>query len=189
MDEYFAGIRGTLPVSFSYRLTGGITNMYQLPLFLNIPKTSLFTVLHEERIQTFHLKASAEWLPSDKISADMGLDLYQILKQKEEKKAWHFIPMQFNVGARWKPTGDLTLQTKMYIWDGPYVKIDDQSNSRKLPAVFDASIEADFRISKLFLLWLQMNNIFNQQYQRWNQYPVVGFQLIGGIRLNFEQKK
>jgi hypothetical protein len=34
-----------------------------------------------------------------------------------------------------------------------------------------------------------MNNVFNQTYERWNQYPVLGFQLIGGIRLTFDQTK
>jgi hypothetical protein len=189
VDEYFAGLRGSLPFNLSYRLTGGVTQMYQLPLFLNVPKTSLFRVVHEARIQAFNVKASAEWLHNEKVSADLGLELYQILKQKEDKRAWHFIPLQLNMGARWKPVQDLILQAKIFAWEGPYIKVDDSDHAKKLPSVFDANIEADFRISKLFVVWLQMNNIFNQTYQRWSQYPVLGFQLIGGIRLNFEQKK
>jgi hypothetical protein len=189
IDEYFAGLRGTLPGNLSYRISGGLSNFYHLPLYLNIPKTSLFSVLHEGRMEAFRIKATAEWVHSEKISADIGMDFYQILKQKEENKPWHFIPMQVNMGIRWKPVKDLTIQSKIFGWEGPYFKIDNQGNAKKLPAVIDVNVEADFKISKLFLIWLQMNNIFNQQYQRWNQYPVVGFQLIGGIRLNFEQKK
>jgi hypothetical protein len=189
VDEFFAGLRGTLPFSFTYRVTGGFVQYSQLPLFTNISKTSLFAVEHESRLQSFHVKASAEWIPSENISTDIGLDLYQILRQKDEKKAWHFIPVEVHLGAKWKPTKNLMIQSKIFAWDGPFVKVDDKGNSKKLPAVADANVEFDFRISKLFLVWLQMNNIFNQQYERWNQYPVLGFQLIGGIRLNFDQKK
>ncbi len=189
MDEYFAGLRGTMPFNLSYRITGGLVNFYHQPLFVNVAKTSLFNLLHESRLQAFNIKASAEWQHSDKISVDMGMALYQFVKQKDEKKAWHFIPAELHIGARWKPIKHLMLQSKIFAWDGPFVKTDNLGNAKKMPAVFDANIEADFRISKLFLIWLQMNNVFNQTYERWNQYPVLGFQLIGGIRLTFDQTK
>jgi hypothetical protein len=188
-DTYFAGLRGTLPFHLSYRVTGGITNFYDLPLYINIMKTSLFSVLHEARLQTFHFKAHTAWQHSSKISADAGIEFYQVLKQKEEKKAWHFIPLQVQMSARWKPTGNLMLQAKIFAWEGSIVPLEDPDKYKKLPAVLDANIEADFRISQWFQLWLGMNNLLNQSYQRWNQYPVLGFQMVGGIRLNFEPKK
>lgn len=188
IDEYYAGLRGTLPFNLSYRVTGGLSNFSELPLFVNIPKTSLFSVVHEGSMQAFHVKAWAEWQPSEKISTEIGADLFQILKMRDEKKAWHFIPSLVNIGARWKPVKNLMLQSKVFAWEGPEIKLNNAGVSKKLPPVFDANLELDFRVSKWIVLWLQMNNIFNQQYERWNQYPVVGFQLIGGIRLNFEQK-
>ena len=37
-------------------------------------------------------------------------------------------------------------------------------------------------------IWAQFNNILNKEYQRWNQYPVYGFNFVGGIRYSFAQK-
>jgi hypothetical protein len=33
-----------------------------------------------------------------------------------------------------------------------------------------------------------MNNIFNNKYERWHQYPVYGFNILGGIVFRFDQK-
>jgi len=37
-------------------------------------------------------------------------------------------------------------------------------------------------------IWLQMNNIFNNRYERWNRYEVFGFNILGGIIYSFNQK-
>jgi hypothetical protein len=33
-----------------------------------------------------------------------------------------------------------------------------------------------------------MNNLFNNRYERWNQYPVFGFNVLGGVTFAFNQK-
>ena len=33
-----------------------------------------------------------------------------------------------------------------------------------------------------------MNNIFDDKYQRWNQYQVYGFNLLGGVVFSFWRK-
>jgi hypothetical protein len=32
---------------------------------------------------------------------------------------------------------------------------------------------------------MDVNNIFNTKYERWNNYPVYGLNLMGGVRVNF----
>jgi hypothetical protein len=45
----------------------------------------------------------------------------------------------------------------------------------------DLNAGVEFRIMRQLNLWFQMNNIFNDKYQRWNQYQVYGFNVLGGI--------
>jgi len=52
----------------------------------------------------------------------------------------------------------------------------------------DVSAGVEFKITKALNLWLQMNNIFNNKYERWNQYPVYGFNILGGIVFSFDTK-
>ena len=189
VDEVFAGVRGDLPVNLHYRLKAGVTNFHSQPLFINIKQSSVFDILYEESLQTFNINASAEWIRSEKLSAGFSLDYYQFLQQKDAEKPWHFVPMQLNLSARWKPVKNMTVQTRIYGWQGAYALKDISGASKRLPSVVDANVEGDYKLSKLFTIWLQMNNLFNQAYERWNHYPVVGFQVVGGIRLNFAQNK
>ena len=50
---------------------------------------------------------------------------------------------------------------------------------------FDLNAGAEFRITKNFNLWVQLNNLLNDKYQRWNQYEVFGFSILGGITYSF----
>jgi hypothetical protein len=49
----------------------------------------------------------------------------------------------------------------------------------------DLNAGLEFDVHKKVKLWLQLNNIVNQDYQRWNQYRVFGFQALGGAIFHF----
>ena len=49
----------------------------------------------------------------------------------------------------------------------------------------DISAGAEFKINKQFSAWLDFDNILNSKYERWNNYPVYGLQVIGGILIHF----
>jgi len=53
----------------------------------------------------------------------------------------------------------------------------------------DMNAGVEFRITKMLNLWFQMNNIFNNKYERWHQYPVYGLMCWGGIIFSFGDKK
>lgn len=188
-DEIFLGFRGDLPYNLSYRIRGGVTQFHQLPLFINVKQPSVFDVISESSLQTIHLRGSVDWVYSDKLSAHADMDIYQSVRQENAEHPWHFIPVQVNMSASWKPVKNFILTCKISGWDGPYALKDLTGTYTKLPAVVDLNTAVDFKVHKLFSLWLELNNIFNQAYQRWYQYPVVGLQAVGGIRLNFDQIK
>ena len=49
----------------------------------------------------------------------------------------------------------------------------------------DLSAGVEFKINKQFSAWLDVNNIFNNKYERWHNYQVYGLNLLGGIRFDF----
>ena len=95
--------------------------------------------------------------------------------------------MELNASLRWQLMKDLWFFSELWAWDGGrYLGADD--SDYKLKGAFDLSSGAEFRITKNFNLWLQLNNILNNKYERWNQYQVYGFNLLGGITYSFNQK-
>lgn len=65
------------------------------------------------------------------------------------------------------------------------VREDLQKESYNLPAIFDLNLNADYRITKRFSVFAQLNNFGFQQYQRWLGYPVQSFNIMGGLSYTF----
>ena len=82
---------------------------------------------------------------------------------------------------------DLWLKSDLFAWSGPQYLREDGTNG-KLKGATDLNAGLEFRITKNLNLWTQFNNIFNKTYQRWNQYPVYGFNFVGGVVFSFDQK-
>jgi outer membrane cobalamin receptor len=73
------------------------------------------------------------------------------------------------------------------MWQGPRYQKKDGGKGRLSGAV-DMNAGLEFRVTKNLNLWTQFNNIFNKEYQLWNQYPVYGFNFVGGVIFSFAQK-
>jgi outer membrane receptor protein involved in Fe transport len=49
----------------------------------------------------------------------------------------------------------------------------------------DLSLSVDYKLNKKWALWVDLNNIANVRYQRWNKYESFGFNFLAGIKFNF----
>ena len=49
----------------------------------------------------------------------------------------------------------------------------------------DLSAGIELVINKRFSAWLNLNNIFDNKYQRWLNYPVYGLNILGGVTFKF----
>jgi hypothetical protein len=81
---------------------------------------------------------------------------------------------------------DLYVNADLFAFDGPFYKTDD-GDSKRLPGAVDLGAGLEFRIVENIKLWAQFNNIMNSTYERWHQYPVYGFNFLGGVVFSFAQ--
>jgi len=49
----------------------------------------------------------------------------------------------------------------------------------------DLNAGVEFTVLPKLNLWVQFNNLLNNKYQRWNQYEVLGFNVLGGVVYSF----
>jgi len=54
-----------------------------------------------------------------------------------------------------------------------------------LNAITDLNLNIDYRYTKNVGLFLMMNNLTNNQYQRWYDHKVYGFNILGGLSVTF----
>ncbi len=189
ITEAYGGFKGTLANSFNYRVQGGFIEYLNLALFSNHVKPSVFQVLQESKLQAFHGQGELGFVLQDKFNASAKLDFYNFINQQTEALPWHITPVQLTAALRWQPTKKIMVKSDLYAWKGAVYKKDIAGNADRLTSVFDLNAGLEFKVHDNISVWAQFNNLFNRTYQRWNNYQVVGFNFLAGIRLTFDQKQ
>ena len=190
IEERFAGFKGSVGDHFSYAAKVGFNKLTNQPLFVNDTVTGRggksFRVVNESEMKVVNFGGELGFTIQEKFSLITGLTFNQY-SVKDNAKAWGLIPLEFKTALRLQVIKDLWLKTDLFAWSGPrYLKNDGSAG--KLPGAKDLNAGLEFKITKNINLWTQFNNIFNKEYQRWNQYPVYGFNFVGGVVFSFDQK-
>ena len=97
------------------------------------------------------------------------------------------MPLEFNTALRLQIIKDLWLKA-ICLPGVAALSSKRMATMANLNGAVDLNAGLEFQITKNINLWTQFNNIFNKEYQRWNQYPVYGFNFVGGIVFSFDQK-
>lgn len=191
IEERFAGFKGSVGDHFSYSAKVAFNKLSNQPLFVNDTLTALggksFRVVNERRINVVNFGGELGYTVQEKFSVIAGLTYNQYSGFKDNAKAWGLLPLELKGALRYQVIKDLWLKTDLYAWSGPHYRKKDGSDG-KLDGAVDLNAGLEFKITKNINLWTQFNNLFNKEYQRWNQYPVYGFNFVGGIVFSFDQK-
>lgn len=192
IEERFLGLKGSVGDHFTYSAKAGFNKITNQPLFVNDTTSGLgaksFLVVNEPRINVLHIGGQLGYTVQEKFSVVAGWNFNQYTGLKEHKRAWGLIPLELNAAMRVQVIKDLWLKADVFGWTGPqYRKVDGVDNG-KLKGALDLNAGLEFKITKNLNLWTQFNNITNQEYQRWNQYRVYGFNFVGGVVFSFDQK-
>lgn len=186
VQEGYVGFKGSLLDHFSYSAKVGYQQHKNMPLFVNDNGDGkTFGILYEDKLNIFQTHAEAEYRVGEKFSAK-GVFNWNIFNVHSQARAWGLIPIELSTNLRWQLLNDLFLNVNLWTWDGARYR-GENGESFKGETAFDLNAGAEFRINKNFNVWLQMNNIMNNRYERWHQYEVFGFNILGGIVYSFNQ--
>ncbi len=191
IEERFAGFKGSVGDHFTYAAKVAFNRLNNQPLFVNDTTTGLggksFRVVNESRINVVNFGSEVGVTFHEKFSLTAGLQFNQFTGLKNNAKAWGLLPLELKTSMRMQIIKDLWLKGDLFAWGGPQFQKKD-GTAGKLDGAMDLNAGLEFKITRNLNLWTQFNNIFNKQYQRWNQYPVYGFNFVGGIVFSFSQK-
>jgi hypothetical protein len=183
--ERYVGFKGTLFQRFTYNAKLGTARFNGAPLFVNDTASGKsFNMLFEDRLEAFQVQGEMGYVQGEVFSLQVGFNWYSFTRQDTYDKAYGMIPVEFKAHLRWMILKDLWLKSDLFMWQGPLYRLKNGNFDRQGGA-FDLNAGLEFRVMKNLLLWAQFNNITNSAYQRWNQYDVYGFNLLGGVTLQF----
>lgn len=191
IEERYAGFKGTVGDHFTYSAKVGFNKLSNQPLFINDTTAAgdgkSFAVVYADKMNVLNLGGELGYTVAEKFSVISSLSFNQFTGLRGQQKAWGMLPLEFNTALRLQVIRDLWLKTDLFAWSGPRYMRQDGSDG-KLSGAFDLNAGLEFKITRNLNLWTQFNNIFNKEYQRWNQYRVYGFNFVGGIIFSFDQK-
>ena len=189
VDERYAGFKGSAGDHLSYSAKIGFNKITNQPLFTNdtISEGKSFMVINEPELKIFNFGGEVGYTVGETFSLVSNIRVNQY-KTRVAQKAWGLLPIEFRTALRLQVLKDLYVTTDLYAFDGPQF-LRKGGNRGNLPSAMDLSAGLEFRIINNLKLWAQFNNMLNSDYQRWNQYPVYGFNFLGGVVFSFAQSK
>lgn len=189
IEERYAGIKGSVGDHFSYSAKLAFNTIKNQPLFTNdtVNGGKSFMVINEPRMNVLNIGGELGYTVGETFSIISNFQVNQY-SPKYATKAWGLLPDEWKTTLRLQVMKDLYVNSELYAFDGTWYQ-KKGGGYGSLGSAFDLSAGLEFKVYKNIKIWGQFNNMLNQQYQRWNQYPVYGFNFLAGVVLSFGQLK
>ena len=81
-----------------------------------------------------------------------------------------------------------SISTEIFSWGDSYAKTWSLNNipvAKKLKGATDLNLGINYHPINRFNVFLNLNNILNKNYERWNLYPSFGFNAMAGVSFSF----
>jgi len=102
-----------------------------------------------------------------------------------QERAWHLPATEFNVNATYKMLEEkLLLKGELFVANGvPYIT--PEGNTDNLNALLDVSAGAEYIITENISAFLDINNLLDNNRERWNSYQTYGLNVLFGVQARF----
>jgi len=122
--------------------------------------------------------------------SDFGLLLkagFYAYSMDKEEKAWHKPQFTAGIETYYIVKDKLTLNLDLTSWSGAKARTFSGQNVvvENLDAWLDLGLGAEYRITDRFSAFLKLNNLLNQGYQKWYNYPTQKFNFLAGVGFSF----
>jgi len=182
--EIYAGIKGNLGEHFSYMAKVGAVGRRNVALFMNDSTDGkTYYVRDEPKVNSVKLQGEISYQQADRFYWNAGFKAQSFGGLKTYDKAYGLIPLEINSHVRARIIKDLYLTADLFYFEGNWYRT--RLIQGKTKTAFDLNAGLEFKVVDHVSVWLQFNNVFNNTYQRWQQYPVLGFQALGGVKFTF----
>jgi hypothetical protein len=176
----------------SFGARGNIDNIFWYKTGVNFKKVDNFLSLYsienyfserysKQDIMTLFLKIGCKWNKNLDMKGDFKFYSYSDEKITNIPSFESMINISYKVGKKWNFNSDIIIlgERKVAKTIKPLFVTDNK------PLILDLNIGANYKLNKHFNMYLNVENLLNKSYQRWNNYPVMGIKAIIGLTCSF----
>ncbi|MBC7607239.1 MAG: TonB-dependent receptor [Burkholderiales bacterium] len=202
--DLYAGLKGKLSNYVSYNVKASLVSEKNKPLFVSNPFDEFkleqesyqygnsFGVVYDDlKTVNFSGELKADFSKNISVGINGAFHKYTTTFQEE---AWNLPEIEFGANL------SVTITPKWYASAAvffvgerkdKYVRTNilplvPQNNTQILNSYFDANAQVGYKFSPRFGAFLKLNNLANQSYQKWINYPVQSFQVMLGGSYKFD---
>lgn len=182
-QDIYGGIKGSIK-KINYDVKASYSIAQNLPFYLNDSMSAYrrFNVVFDTAtIFSIQGAADMEIVKGLVFGATVGVYTYSV---RQLDKAYHMPTLEsnFNLQYQWK---QLQAKAEFYVNSGvPY--FDEATRTNKvLNGLFDFNLGASYYFTNNIAAFAQLNNLLNNQNQRWFKYPQIGFNAMAGVIARF----
>ena len=201
--KVFVGTKGKLSQTVGYDVNGSYAHeqdkalfrtqsIQNLSLLNNYNRGNSFGVVYDD-VEVLNISGALEFDLSQQLNVRLKGDIYKYTSDLEPT-AWNLPEFEASLFLDYQLSEKWSLASSVF-----YVGFrEDTTNlesvfipvaitpNRTLDAFIDANVQLDYDITNQFLAFVKVNNIANTSYNRWNNYPVQGIQILGGASYKFD---
>ena len=202
--DIYAGLKGKLASSISYNLRGSYKNEEGKALFKSniydhfnantdgYTFGNSFDVVYDKvKTLSFFGELKADFSKNVSFGINGTFSSYST---DVEKEAWNLpaiklaTTLDVNITPKWYAGTSLFFvgERKDIFRQATVTLPFPPDENSTLKSYFDLNAHIGFKFSERMTFFLKGNNLANQDYQRWLNYPVQGLQILGGASYKFD---
>ena len=193
IERKYINVDVTVNKRLNYGFTMALNDYREMPFFnqsnsMNNPiqEGLKFDVLFEKNAVAIEVDGDLRYQLSDKLLWKNHFKYIQFNLIRENTQAWGILPFEFNSQFNWLFNKRMQLDASGQFWTGTKTSA-GLGNAYKLNNTFVLNAGLQYAISEHWTFWGKGENLLDQQYQRWANYPSLGVQLLAGIQYKFRK--
>jgi len=185
--DFNAGLKTRLGNKVTAHGGFAFANLKQWYYFVNTDTDQAkFTTLYDGSSGTkrANLYAGLSFVQSEKAKFMLRADLYRY-ETDRVAEPWHRPTYRLNANGFYNLYNKFLFNLDIIAQGGMKGRMPVTHEAVKLDAAFDLNFKTEYLFSDSFSAFVQLNNIASSKYPVFLNYPVRGFQFLGGITWSF----
>ncbi|MFM7710939.1 MAG: hypothetical protein ACKO5C_08495 [Ferruginibacter sp.] len=180
--ELYGGVQTSFLRYFRFSARVGLVRYKHFQLFLldTVPGSQGYQLSDEPAISNVRFQTNLSCELTERFSFQSQLVINGYTGLDNNARAWNTLPLEWTTAIRWQPISSLTLQADLYAFAGGQYILPDKTTGKMAGAV-DVGLSGEYRFNRNWSAFIQASNIAGKAYQRWQRYPVLGTQVLGGV--------
>jgi hypothetical protein len=180
--ELYGGVQTSFLRYFRFSARIGLVRYKHFQLFLldTLPGSQGYQLSDEPKMSNLRFQTSLSGELTERFSFQSQLVINGYTGLDNNSRAWNTLPLEWTTAIRWLPISSLTLQADLYAFAGAQYILPDKTTG-KMTGALDVGLSGEYRINSRWSAFIQGSNLLGKAYQRWQRYPVLGTQVLGGV--------